>query len=165
MKVSELYNEVALLGFENDIDEAATFYPALNTALHTVLRMIPQKKRAILAHYPLTPLVSDTDKYLRGGEELSYIAEGAKSFYLEISGKGSISYKTYDFDNNVEAQSTSPTEWDNPYGYKVVRFLFGKGNKYPAKVKVTINAEEACKIRCLAFYQDIKSNDIKFNRC
>lgn len=149
MKVKELYNAVALLGFENDIDEEATFFPALNTALHDVLRLMPQKKRAFLAHYPPTALATESDKILYSGGALSYNAEGARAFYIEVSGKGEVI-----FTNSLGNAVTPKTTWDNPYGYRVIRCFLNDIKK------IEVKAETMCKVRRMALYDELTSSSI-----
>ncbi len=148
MKVKELYNAVALLGFEHEIDEEDTFYPALNTALHDIFRMAPTKRRALLAHYPPDTLVADTEKVLYSNGVLSYKVEGAKAYYIEISGKGVIT-----LDNGGES---SDEPFDKTYGYQVKRgFCRKKDGDFPAETVITIKAETLCKIRAIAIYGEI----------
>ncbi len=150
MKIKELYNAVALLGFETEIDEEATFFPALNTALHTILRMIPQEKRGILAHYPPTALVADSNKMLYGDRVLSYQTEGAKAFYAEISGKGKVVYK------NARGEVVNEEPWDNPYGFRVIRHIMAD-----SVTRVDLVAEAKSRLRCLALYNEVsRSEDI-----
>ena len=146
MKICDLYNAVAQLGFQDEIDEEKTFYPALNRALHTVLRLVQPKKRKILSHYPPTALVTESDKLLHGGGVLSYNAEGAKSFYIEISGKGIISFK------NSNGSSLNNVTWDTPYGYRVIRHIMESD-----VTAVEISAETMCKLRCMALYGELTS--------
>ena len=150
MKVKELYDAVALLGFETDIDEEATFFPALNTALHDVLRLVPQKKRAFLAHYPPTALATVSDKLLYSGGVLSYQAEEARAFYIEVSGQGEIIF-TKSLGNAV----TPKTTWDNPYGYRVIRCFLNDIKK------IEVKAETMCKVRRMALYDELTSSSIE----
>lgn len=160
MTVSELYRAVALLGFEEEIDEAATFFPALDTALHTISRIVPQVKRAVLAHYPPTALVTDGEKTLYGGGVLSYQAEGAKSFYLEISGKGKITLFGQNGDISVSFGVNTETPFEKPNGYKVIRGFFKTtDNTFPQIAGMKIEAETLCRIKCIAFYDEITSGN------
>ncbi|MBR4295758.1 MAG: hypothetical protein IKT56_02830 [Clostridia bacterium] len=154
MKVNELYNAVALLGFENDIDEEETFFPALNTALHDVYRIVPRKKMSLLAHYPPASLVADTDKILYSGEGLSYEAEGAKAFYIEISGKGNITFK----DGEKSISGVPDVTFDSPYAYQTIRgFCRDNNGMFPAKLVIDIKTETLCKVKAVAIYGDIAS--------
>ena len=162
MKVSELYNAVALLGFEHDIDEEETFYPALNTALHDIFRIVPRVKRAVLAHYPPTNLVADTGKTLYGGEVLSYSAEGAKSYYIEISGKGTITLIGHTDDSEASFGENSGALWDNPYAYSVKRgFIKNIKGKFPGVAGIKITAETVCRIKCIALYSELQSANVE----
>ena len=154
MKVSELYNAVALLGFEKDIDEEATFYPALNTALHDVKRIVPTRRNALLAHFPPDTLVADTDKVIHSNEVLFYKAEGAKAFCIEISGAGEISFK----DENNSSWRMEPVPVDKAYGYRVIRaFCKSATGEFPDTLEITIKASTMCRLKAIAIYGDIMS--------
>lgn len=164
MKINDIYTEVALLGFENEIDEEATFLPALNRALHSVLREVPTVRSAILAHYPPTPLVSESNLTIHGGEGLSYKTEGAKTFYLEIAGAGRVSFKLFG-DNDISIPHSLDFDFPltsdsaNPFGYMVFRcFIVGNGGVIPKKVEVTITAKSMCRVRSIAMYDEATSD-------
>ncbi len=140
MTVGELYTAVALLGFENDIDEESTFYPALNTALHDILRVVPYKKQAVIAHYPPVPLVVDSDILHVGGKVLSYSAEGAKSYYIEVSGTGTLTV------NGI------PYSWEDERGYKVY-----KGFCKDAVTNISFAGDYDYRIRHIALYDSLSS--------
>jgi hypothetical protein len=160
MTVSELYTAVALLGFEEKIDEEATFYPALYTALHTISRIVPQTKRAVLAHYPPTALVTDREITLFSGGASSYQAEGAKSFYIELSGKGKITLIGKNGDEIAVFGVNGTDTWDSPNEYEVKRgFLRDINNDFPAVAGIKIEAETMCRIKCIALYDEIISHE------
>lgn len=157
MTCREFYNEVAQLGFENAIDEESTFYPALNTALHSVLREVPMVKSAILAHTTLNPLVSDTNLTIHGGEGIFFKTEGAKSFYIELSGVAEISFKMY-AENKIEIPHNLDFKNDRQ-GYKVTRcFLVGNGGIIPHTVEVSVSAITLCKLKAIALYGEVTSD-------
>ena len=154
MKVKELYDAVALLGFENEIDEEATFYPALNTALHDIFRMVPVKRRGLLAHYPPNALVADTDKVIHSNGALSFKAEGAKAFYIEVSGIGKIKFSS----EGKSISGLSEITFDLPHGYEVKRgFLRNNDGIFPTETEITVTAESMCRIRAIGIYGEITS--------
>ena len=157
MKVKELYNAVALLGFENEIDEEETFYPALNTALHDIFRMVPIKRRALLAHYPPDTLLVDTEKTLYSGGVLSYKAEGAKAYYIEISGKGTINLSDV---SGEKTKGVSAVDFEKVYGYQIIKgFCRNRDGDFLSELRITINAKTLCKVKTIAIYGDMVSDN------
>jgi hypothetical protein len=156
MKVKELYDAVALLGFENEIDEEATFYPALNTALHDIFRMIPIKRRGLLAHYPPNALVADTDKVIHSDGALSFKAEGARAYYIEISGKGEIKFAD---ESGKGINGVPDVDFEKIYGYRMIRGFCRKiDGDFPSELCITINAKTLCKVKAIAIYGDMASD-------
>ena len=158
MKLKELYNAVALLGFENEIDEEDTFYPALNTALHDIFRMVPIKRRALLAHYPPDTLLVDTEKTLYSGGVLSFKAEGAKAYYIEISGKGVI---TFADESGKGINGVPDVDFEKIYGYRIIKGFCRKSDGgFPSELCITINAKTLCKVKAIAIYGDMASDSV-----
>lgn len=158
MKLKELYNAVALLGFENEIDEEETFYPALNTALHDVKRIVPTRRKTLLAHYPPDTLLVDTEKTLYSGGVLSYKAEGAKAYYIEISGKGTINFSDV---SGERIKGVSDVDFEKVYGYQTKRGFCRKiDGTFPSELCITINAKTLCKVKAIAIYGDMASDSV-----
>ena len=157
MTVKELYTNVALLGFEENIDEEETFYPALNTALHDIFRMVPIKRRALLAHYPPDTLLVDTEKVLYSNGVLSYCTEGAKAYYIEISGKGAINFSDV---SGERIKRVSDVDFEKVYGYQIIKGFCRKSDgTFPSKLCITINAKTLCKVKAIAIYGDMVSDN------
>lgn len=159
MKVKELYEAVALLGFETDIDEEATFFPALNTALHDVKRIVPTRKKVLWAHLPPDTLVADTERVIHSGEGIIYKTEGAKSLYIEISGTGVISIADTKRPLSSSVDINFPSV-DAGQGYEVIkRILKHSTGEFFESLELSIKASTLCKVRALAIYGEITSAD------
>lgn len=101
MKVFELYNHVALLGFENSLESDDVFYNALDRALLQVGAIRPAVGSCVINHQPITNLIAD-DTFTPKIIDNEYIIQGmgAKSFYFEADGDGVCYVEYYDAAND-----------------------------------------------------------------
>ena len=91
MKISELYKSVAQLGFEETLESDARFFFAANRALLQVASLRPAKRALTVHHAPLANLVREnTFTPVPKKAELVFQASGAKSFYFECNGTGTM---------------------------------------------------------------------------
>lgn len=89
MQVSELYNQVAQLGFESSLEDDDRFYYTANRALLQVNKVRPAISHYLIHHKPLKNLVqTSTYTPLEKDEELTFEAIDAKSYYFEADGNG-----------------------------------------------------------------------------
>ena len=80
MTVSDLYQAVAKLGFENTLEDDGVFLYAANRALLQVNAIRPHTKLLRLHHAPLANLLGGIgyDAVEKGETDLIYTAEGAR---------------------------------------------------------------------------------------
>lgn len=89
MTVSELYNSVAQLGFEDSLEDDDRFFFAANRALLQVNALRPATGAYALHHDPLPNVVKEnTFAPLQKYDELCFEARGVKAFYFEADGNG-----------------------------------------------------------------------------
>jgi hypothetical protein len=89
MNASELYKEVARLGFETTLDDAITFYYAANRALFQVARELPEERTVTIAHYPITNEIKEVEA------EKIYRCENGNNLIFEALGGGvCVSFET-----------------------------------------------------------------------
>lgn len=90
MTVSELYNQVAQLGFEDALENQSRFYFALDRAIYQAGQLRPRYNSVELHHYPLASVASVCDHvaHAKSGNELIFSAPWAKSYYFECDGQG-----------------------------------------------------------------------------
>lgn len=90
MRVSELYNQVAGLGFESSLESDARFYQAANRALLRVADVRPEARYHIINHKPLPNVIAGSHGFapIERSEELCLEANGGKSYYFECDGNG-----------------------------------------------------------------------------
>ena len=84
MTVSELYKQVAQLGFEDSLEDEDRFYYAANRALLQVNSIRPVTKAHIINHKPLENKIKSVgfepiEKY----DDLCFYAEDVKSYFFE----------------------------------------------------------------------------------
>ncbi len=97
MTISELYKQVAQLGFEDSLEDDDRFYYAANRALLQVNKIRPAKSHYIINHKPLVNLVNElTFVPIEKDEDLIYEATGARSYYFEADGNGVVYLELYD---------------------------------------------------------------------
>ena len=90
MTVSELYEAVAKLGFENSLEDDSVFLYAANRALLQVNAIRPHTKLLRLHHAPPANLLGGIgfDAVEKGETDLIYTAEGARGYAFEADGHG-----------------------------------------------------------------------------
>lgn len=89
MTVSELYSQVAQLGFESSLEDDDRFYFAANRALLQVNKIRPAICHYLIHHKPLKNLVrTSTFVPLEKDDDLTFEATDVKSYYFEADGNG-----------------------------------------------------------------------------
>ena len=97
MRVSELYKQVAQLGFEDSLEDDSRFYYAANRALLQVSALRPAVSAYVINHKPMVNLVKpDTFSPIERYDDLSFEATDAKAFYFEADGNGILLVEMYD---------------------------------------------------------------------
>lgn len=95
MKVSELYYQVAGLGFEASLESDPRFIYAANRALLQVNALRPATKLYRLLHAPLKNICNEDSKnpIMKTSDELIFTAKGAKAYYFECTGNYKVSFE------------------------------------------------------------------------
>lgn len=92
MTLKELYDSVAELGFENELESERLngFFLATNRAIVQINRIRPATSIYKLNHFPLKNLLSENtyEPVCKDDEALTFITEGAKSYFFECNGNG-----------------------------------------------------------------------------
>ncbi len=103
MRVSELYKQVAKLGFEDSLEDEDRFYYAANRALLQVGSIRPAVSAYVINHKPMANLVKvDTFSPIERSEDLCFEATDAKAYYFEADGNGTL---------YIERQDTASGAW------------------------------------------------------
>ncbi len=102
MTISELYKQVAQLGFEDSLEDDERFYYAANRALLQVNKIRPATSHYIINHKPLINLINESTFIpIEKDEELIFEAAEAKSYYFEADGNGVVYLELYDTETEM----------------------------------------------------------------
>ena len=96
MRVQELYEQVAGLGFEKSLEDEEWFYQAANRALLQVNYLRPAISSYVINHKPMKNLVEGSFSPIERSEDLIYEAENAKAYYFQADGNGTVYVERFD---------------------------------------------------------------------
>lgn len=170
MKIKELYNSVAMLGFETSLEYPAAFKYAANRAVLQVNSIRPVARSFIIDHRPLTNYINGAtfEPIDMVGNELILSAPCGKSYAFEARGIGSYTvekYSGFSEEKNEEIwELVDDGKIDSPKEYKLFRNFIRLQNAFKdGAVKVTFKSESGymISVRCAAIYDDVISNDIE----
>ncbi|MCM1218223.1 MAG: hypothetical protein NC548_27370 [Lachnospiraceae bacterium] len=92
MTIKELYDSVAELGFETELESERLngFILAANRAIVQINRIRPATSIYKLSHFPLANKLSENtyEPVCKDDEALIFITDGAKSYFFECNGNG-----------------------------------------------------------------------------
>ena len=88
MRVSELYGQVAGLGFEKSLEDSDIFYQAANRALLQVNALRPAVSAYVINHKPMKNLLSSSFEPMERYYDITFEACDAKAYYFECDGVG-----------------------------------------------------------------------------
>lgn len=90
MRVKDLYEQVAGLGFESSLESEDRFYQAANRALLRVADVRPEARYHIINHKPLNNAIQGDCDFspIERSDDLCFEAHGGKSYYFECDGNG-----------------------------------------------------------------------------
>jgi hypothetical protein len=99
MTVSELYRQVASLGYESSLESNEIFYDAARRAILEVNRVRPRMASVLIDHVSPENLTEDvfTPRYVMG--ELEFIGMSPRCVYFEANGNGRVFFETCEEDN------------------------------------------------------------------
>ena len=90
MRVQELYEQVAGLGFEKSLEDEDWFYQAANRALLQVNYLRPAISSYVINHKPMKNLIDGSFTPVERSEDLIYEATNAKAYYFQADGIGRV---------------------------------------------------------------------------
>lgn len=155
MTVSDLYQAVAKLGFENSLEDDGVFLYAANRALLQVNAIRPHTKLLRLHHAPPANLLGDVgyDAVEKGETDLIYTAEGARGYAFEADGHGSCYIERAN--GNGSWQMIREVSFDTR-GFTLFRGLIDAGE---GAVRLRFVGEYLYYIRGAALYGRLRSGD------
>jgi hypothetical protein len=162
MKVSELYKQVAQLGFETNLENDSRFYYALNRALLQVAKVLPKVVSYTINHRTIPNLLGDqfTPVLKKGNELVFEVNTPAKAVYFECDGKSG-DVVAISQDNNGE-WSESEMQWSCTLNslngeYKAYSGIF-RENK---PVRLIFKGDYSFYVRNVALYEYVFSNIVR----
>ena len=157
MRVSELYNQVAGLGFESSLESEDRFYQAANRALLRVADVRPEARYHIINHKPLRSVIQGTNGFapIERSEELCFEAPGGKSYYFECDGNGVVFIESI-----KEGAATILGEVDLRSDNRTFRAYSGffKNANNDGPVRLRFTGEYTYSVRFVAIYDRIYSD-------
>lgn len=160
MTVSELYNSVAQLGFEDSLESNSRFVYAANRALLQVNAIRPATSSYVINHRPTKNAITESsfDPVLKI-EDVTYYANNVKAFYFESDGIGTVY-----FEKIVGGEWTEfyHLEMSATNGFKSYRGFIRDGGEYvDGIVRMRFAGQYIYSVRNVAMYEHLYSNSEK----
>ncbi len=162
MTISELYKQVAQLGFEDSLEDDDRFYYAANRALLQVNKIRPAISHYIINHKPLVNLVNEsTFVPIEKDEDLTFEATGAKSYYFEADGNGIVYLELYDADTETWRIIDTITLSSARAFLSYKGFVKDGGEFVVGTVRLRFTGEYFYSIKNVAMYRHLFSDEIQ----
>lgn len=158
MVVSELYKQVAQLGFETNLENDSRFYYALNRALLQLAKVLPKVVSYTINHRTIPNLLGDQfTPVLKKGDELVFEANTpARAVYFECDGSGEAIAQQLDDEGKWEKAWDSLLQSNGEY--KAYRGIFEE-NK-PVRLVFKSKGGYAFSVRNVALYEYVYSDNV-----
>lgn len=161
MTISELYKQVAQLGFEDSLEEDSRFYYAANRALLQVNKIRPAISHYLINHSPLkNEVVDSTFEPIEKSEDLTFQAVNVKSYYFEVDGNGVV---------YIEQHNDSTEGWDiintitlsSSKAFKAYRGFIKSGGEFVSgTIRLRFSGEFIYSVKNVAMYSNLYSNEV-----
>lgn len=164
MTVSELYNSVAQLGFEDSLEDDSRFIFAANRALLQVNALRPATSAYVINHKPmLNKVLVDTFTPIEKATELFFYANDVKAFYFEADGNGTVYFERYN-ESTAKWVGFYHVEFEGNGGFVPQRgHIKDKGEFVTGAVRMHFVGEYLYSVKCVAMYEHLYSaneNDV-----
>lgn len=161
MTVSELYGQVAGLGFEDILEDDNRFYHAVNRALLQVSTLRPAIGAYVLNHKPMENALSGASfsPIEKSDTDLIYEAEDVKAYYFEADGTG-VAY--------IERLDPASGAWriigevpfSNGKTFRASKGFIKDGTDFfEGAVRIRFCGEYLYSVKCVAMYRRLYSAD------
>ena len=159
MKVSELYEQVAQLGFEDSLESDKRFYYALNRAILQVNTLRPATKVIEINHSPLKNMIgNNTAKAIEKISDLYFEAEKGVAYYFEADGEGIAYIEMYDHE---EWRMIGQASWNSAFGFISKKdFIKADGEFIDSPIRLHFTGEYVYSVRNVAIYGALRSSQI-----
>ena len=160
MRVSELYTQVAQLGFETALEDDNRFYYAANRALLQVNSIRPAISAYVINHKPMANLIKEsTFSPIERSEDLCFEATDAKAYYFEADGNGRLYVELQNEEGDWEVighQDLTSNHRFVPYR----GFINRDGDFTTGRVRLRFVGEFLYSVRNVAIYRHIYSGSV-----
>ena len=146
MTVSELYSQVAGLGFEGALESDEIFLGAASRALFEVNRIRPREASLLINHIPPKNLIEDLVAPVEVRGELLFEASAPRAVYFEAQGAGRCRVEDERGAVIYEFEINSPTS------FAEYRAILNNGGESPAYAAVRFFGDYVFTVRNVALY-------------
>ena len=159
MRVQELYDQVAGLGFEKSLEDDGWFYQAANRALLQVNYLRPAIGSYVINHKPMKNLVEGGFSPIERSEDLIYEATKAKAYYFQADGNGTVYIEKQAIDNKTwlrigEIALSGARRFTAYYG------LILDGTEFVSvPVRLRFTGDYLYSVKCVAMYEHAYSKN------
>ena len=163
MTVSDLYKQVAGLGFESSLEDENIFVNAANRALLQVARLRPATRLCRVNHKPPTNLIAAKSSFrpTERSEALIYEANGAKAYYFEADGNGT-AYAEFLSGDTWQPAAEPIALSTEAMRFRAYRGFFKYGNNFvEGRVRIRFEGEYTYSVRGVAFYERVYSPNVE----
>ena len=165
MRVQELYEQVAGLGFEKSLEDEDWFYQATNRALLQVNYLRPAISSYVINHKPMKNLIDGSFTPVERSEDLIYEATDAKAYYFQADGIGRVIIQKQ---NSVGGWSQiGEVELNGARRFKEYAGFIKEGKEFVnGLVRLVFTGLDSDKknylysVKCVAMYQHVYSDDV-----
>lgn len=160
MRVQELYDQVAGLGFEKSLEDDDWFYQAANRALLQVNFLRPAISSYVINHKPMRNLVEGGFSPVERSEDLIYEATDAKAYYFQADGIGTLYIERYDTNSNTWV-IVNMIELTGTKRFSAYSGFFKEGRNFvTGRVRLRFSGEYLYSVKCVAMYEHVYSDDL-----
>jgi hypothetical protein len=162
MTVSQLYNSVAQLGFEDSLEDEKRFVFAANRALLQVNALRPATSAYVINHKPMPNKVHNANfESIEKTDDLCFCAENVKSYYFEVDGNGAV-YIEVQSENSEEWTVANVIEFATAGKFKAYKgFINLDGQFISTAVRLRFTGQYKYSVKCVAMYEHLYSENEK----
>ena len=159
MRVQELYEQVAGLGFEKSLEDEDWFYQAANRALLQVNYLRPAISSYVINHKPMKNLVESGFSPIERSEDLIYETENAKAYYFQADGIGTVFIERFNTDSNNWVM-VDAVEMTGARRFSEYSGFIRDGKKFiTGQVRLRFSGDYLYSVKNVAMYEHIYSDD------
>ena len=157
MRVSELYGQVAGLGFEKSLEDSDIFYQAANRALLQVNSIRPAVSAYAINHKPMKNLLSSDFLPIERYYDITFEAEAAKAYYFESDGVGVCYIEKLSASDSWDIIGDVPFSSGGGF-VSYSGFIKDGGEFVRGRVRLRFSGDYLYSVRCVALYEHIRSD-------